>query len=271
MHVVIVNYRSASHVAHHLASGVLAAQDVVVVDNASEPGEVRAMCEQHGARAVLLDHNSGFAGGVNSAVAQLEDDGLPVLLLNPDVEISTRPLSIMLDALQRLDADGVAPLLMTPDGRIQAGVAGGALRARNVVAYFLFLSHLCPQWRGIFLTRRQAAREQRVAWVCMACALLRRDVFSRFGPLPEDELVYAEDVAWGTAATESGARLWLVPAARVNHESGASGGSSAWSGALERLIQRRLGSARSAVASASIRAGLSIRRWIRRGQGALLR
>ena len=260
IHVILVNYRTTSHVERHLSSGVFAGQDVVVVDNASDPDAIRAMCERYRARPVLLEHNTGFAGGVNAGLRHIDDDALPVLLLNPDVEVTAEALTIMLEALRRHEADAVAPLLINPDGRVQAGVAGGRLRVRSVIGYFLFLSLLAPRWQGIVLTRRQARREQRVAWLCMACALHRRDSFTKYGALPEDELVYAEDVAWGTTATELGAELWLVPTAQVRHESGASGGSAAWSGALERLLRRRRGAARGAVGCAVIRIGLTARR-----------
>jgi GT2 family glycosyltransferase len=112
----------------------------------------------------------------------------------------------------------------------------------------------------VFWTRRQAAQGGGAAWLCAACLLVRRDAFSRFGSLPEDEVVYAEDVAWGTSATARGGRFRLLADVRVPHAKGASGGSAAWHHALGRLLRRRLGPVRGRLAVAIMRTGLATRR-----------
>ena len=108
--------------------------------------------------------------------------------------------------------------------------------------------------------QEKSRRAQEVEWLCMACLLLAPDAFDRYGPIPEDELVYAEDVAWGTAATVRGATFRLVPEVTVRHERGASGSSERWVGALERLCRRRLGNRRGRIAVIVIRIGLGVRR-----------
>ncbi|GAC1326298.1 MAG: hypothetical protein NVSMB13_10970 [Mycobacteriales bacterium] len=262
--VVLVNYRSLENVAARLASAALAGQQVVVVDNGDDPDGVRRVCAAAGAQPVLLPVNVGFAAGVNAAVRALDPSGsAPILLLNPDVAVTPEALRALLAELAA-GADGAGPLLTEPTGRLQVGPAGGPLTLGAVAAYFLLLSHLLPRLTGVFLTRAQSRRRRPVAWVCMACLLLRPDAFVRFGPVPEDELVYAEDVAWGTAATARGADLRLVPEVVVTHEKGASGASTAWVGALERLCRRRLGAVRGGLAVACIRAGLGLRRAVGR-------
>lgn len=256
--VVLVNYRSVQDVASRLASDALRDADVVVVDNASDPEQVRALCDSHGATAVLLPENRGFAAGVNAGWAEVKDRSpLPVLLLNPDAELSREALDRLLAALP--GRDGVGPLLLEGPDRPQVGVGGGPLSATSVGTYFLFVSHLLPAWKGIFLTRAQARRGGPVAWVCMAALLLAPDALERFGPLPEDEVVYAEDIAWGTAATRRGARFVVVPSAVVAHLHGSSGASSEWAGALERLLRRRLGRTQGTLAVLAIRLGLTLR------------
>jgi len=158
----------------------------------------------------------------------------------------------------------VAPLLLDPGNRVQVGSAGGPLTLASVAGYFLLVSHLVPAVRGVFLTRRQLARGTRADWLCMACLLVRGDAFERFGPIPEDELVYAEDLAWGTAATTAGARLVLVPGLRAVHAQGASGGSARWVGAFERTLRRRMSGASGIVAVGCVRVGLRLRRMLGR-------
>jgi GT2 family glycosyltransferase len=260
--VVLVNYRCADDVEARLRSGVLSSLDeVLIVDNASDPERVRSWESSYGVRALLLDENVGFAAAVNAAVRK-SSTLAPVLLLNPDLELTSATLGALLQALGTAPAgpDGVAPLLTDADGRVQVGAAGGPLTLGSVAAYFLLVSHLFPRVRGVFLTRRQLRIGVRADWLCMACLLLQADAFDRFGPVPEDELVYGEDLAWGTAATQAGARFRLLPDAVAVHARGASGGSARWIGAFERTVRRRVRGPRGALAVASVRIGLAARR-----------
>jgi GT2 family glycosyltransferase len=261
---VLVNYRCADHIEDRLRSGLFEASDeVLIVDNASDPERVEAWKSEYGVTPVLLPTNVGFAAGVNAALADKPDDR-PVLLLNPDAHLDGRTLGGMIEALSA-GLDGVAPLLRDTGGGVQVGAAGGPLTLGSVAAYFLFLSHLVPRLRGVFLTRRQLSRGSAVDWLCMACLLVAPDAFARFGRIPEDEIVYGEDLAWGTSATGQGARFALLPDLAVIHEQGVSGGSGAWTGAFERLLRRRLGPVAGRLAVASTRTGLAARRF-RRGR-----
>jgi GT2 family glycosyltransferase len=264
VHVVLVNYHSLDGLRRILESGVIAGQQVTVVDNGDDPAGVSAICREHDANALLLPENRGFAAAVNYAIAAVPAPDRPWLLLNPDVTITPAQLESLRRVLAAEGADAVAPLLALPNGELQVGPAGGKLSLRSVATYFLFVAHLLPWCRGIFLTPRQSRRATWTAWLCMACMLVTADAFSRFGPIPEDELVYAEDVAWGTAASRRGARLRLVPEVVVGHESGGSGGNAAWVGALERLCVRRLGRLRGSLAVGCIRVGLATRAAIHR-------
>jgi GT2 family glycosyltransferase len=212
---------------------------------------------------VLLPKNYGFAVGVAAGIEALGSVN-ELLLLNPDAELGDFELCALRAALNSRSLDGVAPLLVEPTGRLQVGAGGGSLSTWSFAVYFLGLAHLAPFVRGISLTRRQSQTASRVRWLCAACLLLRGDAFSRFGPLPTDELVYGEDLAWGTAATAAGARLELIPSIKVTHRGGGSGGRELWSGALERLAVRRLGRIRGTAAVLILRSGLGLRRLIGR-------
>jgi GT2 family glycosyltransferase len=270
LRAIIVNYKSLDDVTARLASEALAEADVIVVDNASDPRAVEELCDRHGATAVLLPENRGFAAGVNAGWRVAQDrTPLPLLLLNPDAQLTREALDTLLSSLT--GKDGVGPLLLEGPDRPQIGVGGGPLSVMSVAAYFLFLSQFLRGWKGLFLTRTQARRGGRVSWLCMAALLLSPDALARFGPLPEDELVYAEDLAWGTAASRRGARFEVVAPAVVTHPHGSTGGNSAWVGALERLLRRRLGRTSGAAAVALMRTGLVLRELLGRrvrGQSA---
>lgn len=257
--VLLVNFRSLANIEARLRSGALRGCNVVIVDNGDDPTGITALCDTFGASSILLAQNVGFAAAVNAAVAAVGAVGRQWLVLNPDVALTTEQFAQLRGALTP-GLDGVAPLLQGPDGRLQVGCAGGRLSLRSVVAYFLFVSHLIPRVRGVFLTRAQARKAHAVEWLCMACMLLAPDAFDRYGPIPEGELVYAEDLAWGTAASAKGARFRLVSDVVVRHDQGASGGSHRWIGAMERLCRARLGRFRGGCAILAIRFGLRLRR-----------
>lgn len=254
---IIVNFGLADEIDELLASGALTPWDVLLVDNGSQPDRLRELADRHGTALLLLDRNYGFACAVNRAVSTLPV-GDHVLLLNPDVRLTTAAVNAMLWALTDRNLTGVAPTLVSPDGSVQIA-SGGPVTLTGFVAYFLFLSHLFRRARGVFSTRRQARAGVEPAWLGMACLLLRDGAFARFGPIPEDELVYAEDVAWGTRASAAGARFALLPDIRVTHAQGASGASDRWRGALARLARRRLGPVRGRLASLVMGAGLALR------------
>jgi N-acetylglucosaminyl-diphospho-decaprenol L-rhamnosyltransferase len=265
LRAILVNYRSLDDVAARLASEALAEADVIVVDNASDPRAIQELCHRHGATAVLLLDNRGFAAGVNAGWSVAQDRApLPLLLLNPDAQLTGEAVDRLLVQLQLGRWDGVGPLLMERPGRPQVGAAGGPVTLRSVAVYFLMLGHVLPRTRGVFLTRKQARAGGRVHWLCMASCLLAPDALVRFGPVPEDELVYAEDLAWGTAATDKGARFCLDASVEVPHQHGSSGGSEAWVGALTRLLRTRLGPIRGRLAIIAVHGGLLLRSGVRR-------
>ena len=259
----MVNYHSTVDIARQLASGALDDGFVVLVDNDSDPQEITRLASAHDALAVLNDDNVGFAAGVNAGVRKLREHGYagPVLLLNPDTEVEAAQLRELLDVRERGGFDAVAPLMVLPDGTLQVGVAGSSVTLWRIMIYFCLLSHVLPALRGTFWTRRRGGE---AAWLCGGCLLTDTAALERFGPWPEDEIVYAEDVSWGSQATERGARFLLASDIRVLHRGGASGGSAAWSGALERLCRRRLGRLQGSLAGCAIRLGIMGRRAVGR-------
>jgi N-acetylglucosaminyl-diphospho-decaprenol L-rhamnosyltransferase len=264
LRVVIVNYRSAGHVRALLDTGLLDAHDVIVVDNASEPADVSALGSFGCVTPILVARNIGFAAAINSAIAEAPASTLPLVLLNPDVKLTPHVLAELHQALEGSQLDAVSPLLRDETGKVPVGVGGSRPSLWSVLAYAAFLTHLLPWTHGLFLTRRQATRGGTPDWLCMACLMLRHDVFDRFGPIPEDEIVYAEDIAWGSRASRNGARFALVADTVVVHSRGASGSSEAWIGSTERMLRRTLPGWRGSVAAHIFRTGLTVRRALRR-------
>lgn len=255
---IIVNYRLADQIEELLASGALNGSDVMLVDNASQPERIAELADRHGTEHLLLDRNYGFAGAVNRAVAACPRAPADILLLNPDVRLTAATVTTLRRARRERALTGVAPVLVSPDGSVQIA-AGGPVTLRSFGLYFLLVSHVFRRSPGVLYTRGQVRRGLVPEWVGMGCVLLSGDAFARFGPIPEDELVYAEDVAWGTAATQRGARFAVLAGVAVTHEQGAAGASALWTSALGRLAVRRLGPVRGRLAVLAMSGGLGLR------------
>lgn len=264
--VVLVNFHLIADIRRLLSGTALEGCDVVVVDNAAEPEEVQAICDRYHAIPVLLGSNVGFAGAVNQ-VAPRFSQYQHVLLLNPDVELSAGQLGDLRAHLVREGLTGVSPLLLGVDHVIQVGNAGGPVTNGAMAAYSLFVSHLISRVRGTFFTRQQLRRGLRPDWLCMACLLLDGQAVDQFGLLPEDEIVYCEDVVWGCRATKQGANFEVASDVEVVHRQGAAGGASAWRGATVRMLRKEVGRYRSIPGVAAFWLGLQVRRLL--GRSAL--
>ena len=266
--VVLINYRCFDDIAHQLESGALDGTQVVLVDNASDPDRIGRLGAQHRARVILMPENVGFARAVNAAIGEPDQPEArhdAVLLLNPDVTLSSRDLDELSAVLERSGADATGPVLVDEKGTVWVSSAGGPVSLPSVCWYFLGLSHVFRRLSGFFWTRRQIVSGGPATphWLCGACMLVRRDAFERFGGLPTEEIVYGEDVGWGVDAVAQGGVLHLARDVVVVHSGGGSGGSDAWVGATERTLVRRLGRLRGGLAVAVMRLGLAARRRIR--------
>ena len=108
--IIIVAHNSAGHIGACVdaVNRVRGAQDVVlVIDNASSD-QMPPFDSGTPVRLIRNAHNAGFAGAVNQGFETLKNDVDAVLLLNPDVVLTTR-FDALAEACQR------------------AGLAGGCL------------------------------------------------------------------------------------------------------------------------------------------------
>jgi hypothetical protein len=196
------------------------AAEVFVVDNASADGTVAHVEAVFPAVQVIAnDANLGFAKANNQAFRLAR--GRHVLLLNPDAELlsgdTLRQLVDYMDADASVGATGC--MLLDVDGRWQNS-AGFRPTPLAVLANSLFLPHLTRNAvRGLALMRPAAdgPAEIDVDWVCGACMLVRRDVFTRAGMLDERFFMYGEDIEWGARIRDAGYRITHLPRLTVQH------------------------------------------------------
>jgi len=162
---------------------------VLVIDNSSSD-RVHEVVAAHSCHYVDPGRNSGFAAGVNRAMAELGPGHGDVLLLNPDAEVTGEVVS----ALQRtMHADGservacVSPSLTRDDGSQE-----------RVVWPFP------TPWRAWIEAFGLGALGTRAGFVIGAVLLLRGEAIDAIGLLDERFFLYAEETDWQRRAASAG-------------------------------------------------------------------
>lgn len=196
--------------------------ETVIYDNASSDRTLQVVGDR-GARVIRSTANDGFAKGMNRAIGSAS--GRYVFLLNPDCRPEPGALTQLVRFLDdHPNAAGAAPLL---DGDGQRDFQLRRLPTLRSLATELFAFHkLFPRnrqtahdrYRDLDLTEPRPI-EQPAA----AALLLRREVFEEVGGFDERFApAWFEDVDFCRRLAVAGQKIWVVPAARAEHEGGAS-------------------------------------------------
>lgn len=121
--VVTVTYNSSRHLKAFLDSlqtGLDGLQDfeVVIADNASSDDSVAiALSHPIRPRVINVGWNSGYAGGINAAVATVGEDST-LLVLNPDVRLLPGAALLLVDRLLDPTVGVAVPRILDEAGRL---------------------------------------------------------------------------------------------------------------------------------------------------------
>jgi GT2 family glycosyltransferase len=211
--VVIPNFNGEAILPRTLDA--LAAQtrppdDVLVVDNGSADGSLAMLAERYPEIRVLpLDRNYGFAGGVNRGVRAT--DATFVAVLNSDARPRPDWLEQLLTAPRGEDVWCLGSVLVSPEGTVESAA-----------------DHWSDDGHAFKLFKGRSedelpAEPYDVFAAPGASPLIRRDVFDELGGYCDRYFLYYEDVDLAYRAILLGYRAIVVPAARVEHDLGASG------------------------------------------------
>ena len=252
---IVVNHRSAAEAAACVASlresfrRESIAGEIVIVDCASGPDDVRALEALPADVRVFLDDNRGYSGGVNAGLARAGSDRL--LLSNADVVFGEGALTALLAAIEEPRVGAAAPLChWDAAGRLRLPAESGPtllgeLGGRSFPA---FARRTLGLWKDGGDARHLVG----------AVLAARRDVFDRVGRFDERFPFEYEESEWEDRVRAAGLALRFVPQARVRHLFARSAGRNPeterrraisrrlyrerrWGTAVRWLIERRAG------------------------------
>ena len=214
LYVIVLNWNLPGDTiacVRSLQRGLLAGSAVIIVDNASSDDSLRQFGEVFGDQVmvVALESNRGFAGGMNAGIeAALQAGAGSVLLLNNDTIADADMIPRLREAAVTLPRAGIlGPAIYYYDAPARLWQAGTRRSALLPV----------PVNLGGAALRRARGRPLRVDAVTGCAMLVRREVFSRIGPLDSRYAMYYEDADFCYRARGAGFEIWCVPRARMWH------------------------------------------------------
>jgi GT2 family glycosyltransferase len=211
---IIVNHRSAGEAAACVASLREAfsrenvSGEIVLVDCASGPEEVRELSALRADAEVFLPDNRGYSGGVNAGVDRASAPRL--ILSNADVVILPGAVTALLAEIEDPKVAAAAPLCFWDAGeklRLPADSSTGFFGELGVGRFAPFARRTLALWE----------RGGDAPHLIGAVLAVRRDVFDRVGRFDERFLFEYEETEWEDRALERGLSLRFVPRARVRH------------------------------------------------------
>jgi N-acetylglucosaminyl-diphospho-decaprenol L-rhamnosyltransferase len=204
-------------------------QTIIVVDNASSDGTIEMLRRDFPHVHVIANTvNRGFTGGNNDGLKQLLDHNPQptfVLLLNPDTEITSGALDVLLDYAQGQPQVGlIGPQLRYPDGRVQSS----RRRFPNLLTG-LFESTWLQDWAPKHVLEQFYMRDMPdtqtvdADWVVGAAMLVRAELIAQVGLLDEEHFfMYSEETDWCRRIKNAGWRVVYHPASVIIHHEGQS-------------------------------------------------
>jgi N-acetylglucosaminyl-diphospho-decaprenol L-rhamnosyltransferase len=195
---------------------------LVVVDNASEDdtlGVVRRLAPA--ATVVSIDHNAGYAAGVNAgwdAAGATE----ALLLVNPDVRLAPGSVEELAGALAEPRTGIVVPRILDQNGRLSFTLRREP-SVRRLLGEALLGGHRAGRWPSLGETVVDAGSYSRPAladWAGGAAMLVSRPCLETVGRWDESFWLYSEETDFALRARDHGFLLRYVPSAIATHLEG---------------------------------------------------
>jgi GT2 family glycosyltransferase len=194
--------------------------EIFVVDNGSTDGSVEMVRKRSEAvRLIVNQHNPGFAGANNQALAHAS--GRYSLLLNPDTLVLPDGLGALVRFMDEHPHAGAAgSRLLNADQTLQPSCSQSPTLVRELWRLF----HLDRLVRfGIYDMYSWPTNSPRPVDVVQGAAMIvRRAVLEQVGVLDAGYFMYSEEVDWCTRIKRGGWEIYWVPASQIVHYGGQS-------------------------------------------------
>ncbi|MBC8152950.1 MAG: glycosyltransferase family 2 protein [Bacteroidetes bacterium] len=218
--IVILNFNGQAFLERFLPSVIKHTPgefSIWVADNGSTDGSLPLVRARFpGVRILELPTNEGYAGGYNSALAQIRAEYY--VLLNSDVEVSPGWIEPVLNLLETNPAIAACqPKIRAFDQRDAfeyAGAAGG---------YLDWLGFAFCRGRLFDTTetdRGQYDTDQPVFWASGACLFVRASVFRQTGGFDASFFAHHEEIDWCWRVQRLGYEVWTCGRSVVYHVGG---------------------------------------------------
>jgi GT2 family glycosyltransferase len=234
--IVVVNYNAGRLLADCVALGLKHADQVIVVDNASNDDSLARLTERfRDVCALVVERNAsnlGFAAACNIG-ARLAV-GRFVLFLNPDCLLEAGSVSEMMLALDKDPRAGMAGgLLLEADGTEQAGARRAVPTPWRSLVRVCHLSRFEKRWPRLFsdfnLHRKPLPfGPVEVEAISGACTMVKREAMEGVGEWDEGYFLHCEDLDLCMRYRDNGWSILFVPSARIMHFQGTCSRSRPW-------------------------------------------
>ncbi len=206
--------------------------DILLVDNASSDGTSEAVESSFGERVNIIvnDTNLGFAGGNNTGIQHVLDEGADyVLLLNNDTIVDPDMIGHLVNFLSAHPQAGIAgPKIYYETPPDQVWFAGGEV----------FLSRGTARHIGIReKDNGQYETVEEVDYISGCALMAGRDVFEKIGMLDPIYEAYFEDTDFCMRAKRAGYGIYYVPQSRMWHKISSSTGGQLGTQKIKRKLR----------------------------------
>ncbi len=190
------------------------ASRVLVVDNGSEPAELRRLAARDGVYVLPLGRNRGFASASNAGAVDARMKAFPyVAFVNNDAVLEPGYLAACIAALEADPGlSAVQGVILDAEGTFVDGLGIGWNRRREAIQ----LGHGAAPPPA-------APQSIPVAGVSGTAPVFRRADFERIGGFAGSFFAWYEDADLALRLRRAGRRFACVPAARARHAGSATG------------------------------------------------
>ena len=223
LHVLVINWNGREHLRDcfdALVATRYANARFVLVDNGSTDGSVAFVREHYGhdlrVEFLELPANLGWSGGNNAGMRRALDSGAKyVFLLNNDTRVSPEVFEKTVALAEASPEIGVvAPKMVLFDQPFIVNSVG-LLCSRAGASWDIGAGRLDgQQWNG----------NEPIIGACGGACLIRAEVLKKIGPLPEEFVIYLDDLDLCLRVWDAGYEVHPCPGAVVEHKFSASMG-----------------------------------------------